>query len=92
MPRFFFHVHDGVSARDDEGTELPDWETAPFEDWRLSPAERAADLVARMSPDEKLGLMVISSRPMGISQHIQSFTPSGSGCSSTICLSAVLWM
>jgi hypothetical protein len=24
MPRYFFHVHDGSSARDSEGTELPD--------------------------------------------------------------------
>ena len=40
----------------------------PYEDWRLPPAERAADLVTRMSPDEKIGLMVINSRSMGISQ------------------------
>jgi hypothetical protein len=24
MPRYFFHVHDGSSTRDGEGTELPD--------------------------------------------------------------------
>jgi hypothetical protein len=24
MPRYFFHVHDGSSTRDNEGTELPD--------------------------------------------------------------------
>ena len=24
MPRYFFHVHDGNSARDHEGIELPD--------------------------------------------------------------------
>ena len=24
MPRYFFHVHDGSSIRDNEGTELPD--------------------------------------------------------------------
>ena len=40
----------------------------PYEDWRLSPAERAEDLVARMTPEEKIGLMVINSRRMGISQ------------------------
>ena len=28
MPRFFFHVHDDVIARDDEGSELPDLEAA----------------------------------------------------------------
>lgn len=40
----------------------------PYEDWRLSTAERAADLVSRMTPEEKIGLMVINSRTMGISQ------------------------
>ena len=40
----------------------------PYEDWRLSPAERAEDLVGRMTPVEKIGLMVINSRSMGISQ------------------------
>lgn len=61
---------DGLRFRDLDG----DGELTPFEDWRLSPAERAADLVARMSPEEKLGLMVITSRPMGISQHNKEFT------------------
>lgn len=61
---------DGLKFRDLDG----DGELTPFEDWRLSPAERAADLVARMSPEEKLGLMVITSRPMGISQRNKDFT------------------
>lgn len=61
---------DGLQFRDLDG----DGELTPFEDWRLAPAERAADLVSRMSPDEKLGLMVISSRPMGISQHDTELT------------------
>lgn len=56
---------DGLTFRDLDG----DGELTPYEDWRLSPQERAADLVARMSPEEKIGLMVITSRPMGISQH-----------------------
>jgi beta-glucosidase len=55
---------DGLQFRDLDG----DGELAPFEDWRLPAAERAADLVARMSPEEKIGLMVINSRSMGISQ------------------------
>ena len=29
-----------------------------YEDWTLTPAERAADLLARMTPAEKMGLMV----------------------------------
>jgi beta-glucosidase len=46
----------------------------PYEDWRLSPAERAADLVSRMTPEEKIGLMVINSRTMGISQPEPALT------------------
>ena len=46
----------------------------PYEDWRLSPAERAADLVSRMTPEEKIGLMVINSRTMGISQPDPALT------------------
>lgn len=61
---------DGLQFRDLDG----DGELTPFEDWRLGPAERAKDLVGRMSPDEKLGLMVITSRSMGISQHNKEFT------------------
>lgn len=61
---------DGLRFRDLDGNG----ELTPFEDWRRSPAERAADLVSRMSPDEKLGLMIISSRPMGISQRNKDFT------------------
>ncbi|MFE5775109.1 glycoside hydrolase family 3 N-terminal domain-containing protein [Brachybacterium sp. NPDC056505] len=61
---------DGLRFRDLDG----DGELAPFEDWRLPAAERAADLVARMSPEEKIGLMVINSRSMGISQHDPELT------------------
>ncbi|HJB11874.1 MAG TPA: glycoside hydrolase family 3 protein [Candidatus Brachybacterium merdavium] len=61
---------DGLRFRDLDG----DGQLTPYEDWRLSPAERAADLVGRMTPEEKIGLMVISSRPMGISQHNKELT------------------
>lgn len=61
---------DALEFRDLDG----DGELTPFEDWRLSPQERARDLVGRMSPEEKIGLMVISSRPMGISQHNKELT------------------
>ncbi|PWH05237.1 beta-glucosidase [Brachybacterium endophyticum] len=61
---------DGLRFRDLDG----DGELSAFEDWRLSPAERAADLVSRMSPEEKIGLMVINSRSMGISQHDPELT------------------
>lgn len=36
MPRFFFHLKDGYSVRDDEGTELPDIYTAQAEAIRMS--------------------------------------------------------
>ena len=39
----------------------------PYEDWRLSPAERAADLVARMDLDELVGMMLINTRFTGFS-------------------------
>lgn len=61
---------DGLRFRDLNDNGVLD----PYEDWRLSPAERAADLVPRMSPDEKIGLMVINSRSMGISQRDKSLT------------------
>lgn len=28
MPRFFFNIFDGHGHRDEEGTELPDWQAA----------------------------------------------------------------
>jgi beta-glucosidase len=55
---------EGLRFRDLNGNGALD----PYEDWRLSPTERAEDLVSRMSPVEKIGLMVINSRTMGISQ------------------------
>lgn len=38
----------------------------PYENWELSDEDRAKDLVGRMSVDEKIGMMVINSRGMGI--------------------------
>lgn len=61
---------DGLRFRDLNDNGVLD----PYEDWRLSPAERAADLVARMSPEEKIGLLVINSRSMGISQPDKTLT------------------
>ena len=55
---------EGLRFRDLNGNGVLD----PYEDWRLSPAERAEDLVSRMTPEEMIGLMVICSRSMGISQ------------------------
>jgi hypothetical protein len=36
MPRFHFHVHDGCSALDTEGTELPDPQAARLEAIRIA--------------------------------------------------------
>ncbi|HEY5877779.1 MAG TPA: glycoside hydrolase family 3 N-terminal domain-containing protein [Nakamurella sp.] len=52
---------DGLQFKDLNGTG----ELEPYEDWRLAPAERAADLVTRMTLDEKVGLMLINSRMTG---------------------------
>ncbi|MGR5142217.1 glycoside hydrolase family 3 N-terminal domain-containing protein [Photobacterium sp. DNB23_23_1] len=46
---------DGYQFRDSNGNGTLE----PFEDWRLSPEERAADLVQRMSLEEKAGMMMI---------------------------------
>ena len=55
---------DGLEFKDLNGNGHLD----PYEDWRLPATERAADLVSRMTPEELAGLMVISSRPMGLIQ------------------------
>lgn len=52
---------DGLTFKDLDG----DGQLAPYEDWRLSPRERAADPLTRMSSDEKTGLMIIGSHFMG---------------------------
>ncbi len=52
---------DGLTFKDLNGNGDLD----PYEDWRLSPAERAADLVSQMTVDEKVGLMLINSRFTG---------------------------
>ncbi|MGG3468438.1 glycoside hydrolase family 3 N-terminal domain-containing protein [Neobacillus pocheonensis] len=40
----------------------------PYKDWRLSPQERAKNLVSLMNIDEKVGMMLINTRGMGLSQ------------------------
>ncbi|MCL7749713.1 glycoside hydrolase family 3 protein [Halalkalibacter alkaliphilus] len=46
----------------------------PYEDWRLSPKERAENLVSLMNIDEKVGMMLINTRQMGLSQEDKSKT------------------
>ncbi|MEH7481569.1 glycoside hydrolase family 3 N-terminal domain-containing protein [Neobacillus drentensis] len=46
----------------------------PYKDWRLNPKERAENLVSLMNTDEKVGMMLINSRQMGLSQKDKSKT------------------
>lgn len=46
----------------------------PYEDWRLSPKERAENLISLMTIDEKIGMMLINSRKMGLAQQDKSKT------------------
>jgi len=52
---------DGLRFKDLAG----DGRLHPYEDWRLPAEARTRDLVARMSLDEKIGLMVIGTEIMG---------------------------
>ncbi|ULT57367.1 glycoside hydrolase family 3 protein [Neobacillus drentensis] len=46
----------------------------PYKDWRLSPKERAENLVSLMNIDEKVGMMLINTRQMGLTQKDKSKT------------------
>lgn len=46
----------------------------PYKDWRLTPKERAENLVSLMNLDEKVGMMLINTRKMGLSQEDKSKT------------------
>ena len=52
--------HDGLHFKDLEGTGT----LLPYEDWRLSPEERAKDLADRLTVEEIAGLMMYSSHQM----------------------------
>lgn len=57
---------DGLRFKDHNGNGRLD----PYEDWRLPPAERARDLVARMSLEEKAGAMMHANPPSSASSTI----------------------
>ena len=61
---------DGLQFKDLNG----DGKLDPYEDWRLSPRERAENLVSLMNIDEKVGMMLINTRQMGLSQKDKSKT------------------
>ena len=44
---------DGLQFKDSNGNGMLD----PYEDWRLSPSDRAVDLVSRMETTQKIGLL-----------------------------------
>ncbi|MCM3690722.1 glycoside hydrolase family 3 protein [Neobacillus niacini] len=46
----------------------------PYKDWRLSPKERAENLVSLMNIDEKVGMMLINTRFMGLTQKDKNKT------------------
>ncbi len=50
---------DGIPFRDLDR----DGALTPYEDWRLTPEERADDLLARMTLEEKAGVMIVASLP-----------------------------
>lgn len=61
---------DGFTFKDLNNNGILD----PYEDWRLSPQERAENLVSLMTMDEKIGMMLINSRKMGLAQKDKSKT------------------
>ncbi len=61
---------DGLKFKDLNG----DGKLDAYEDWRLSPRERAENLVSLMDIDEKIGMMLIKTRMMGLSQKDKSKT------------------
>ena len=51
---------DGLQFRDLNG----DGQLTPYEDWRLTPTQRAADLMSRMTFEQKAGLLVHGTLPV----------------------------
>src|SRR3954449_11450941 len=62
---------DGVRFRDLDG----DGVMAPYEDPRLAPEDRVADLVPRLSPEEKAGLLFHTI--IGVGEPGEHDTPAG---------------
>ncbi len=61
---------DGLFFKDSNGNGMLD----PYEDWRLDDEARAKDLVSRMSVDEKIGMMLINARGMGVYMRYPMWT------------------
>ncbi|WP_309105208.1 glycoside hydrolase family 3 N-terminal domain-containing protein [Microbacterium sp.] len=66
------HVKDVIKVKGREFRDLNDnGSLDPYEDWRLSDEDRAADLLSRMTLEEKAGLMQIASLRATAPQLIQ---------------------
>src|SRR5690554_5863360 len=61
-------VADSVDIIKKDGLEFKDLNKNgvldPYEDWRLSPKQRSQDLLSRMSPEEKAGMLLIADMRM----------------------------
>lgn len=66
---------DGCLFKDMERTGM----LVPYEDWRLSPEERAKDLASRLTVEEMAGLMMYSSHQMIPATRERSFAPATYG-------------
>jgi beta-glucosidase len=62
---------DGLQFRDLDGSG----DLTPYEDWRLSATERAADLVARLDLEQKAGLLMHASLTGQGTYDLEAFTP-----------------
>ena len=62
---------DGLQFRDLDGSG----DLTPYEDWRLSAADRAADLVARLDLEQKAGLLMHASLTGQGTYDLAAFTP-----------------
>ena len=63
-PELVYHSGSGVRVLERDGLRFKDLakdgELHPYEDWRLSPEQRAADLASRLGTEELAGLMIFS--------------------------------
>ncbi len=82
MPRFHFHIFDGREQRDDDGTELPDFEAARVEAIRCAGEilkDQAHHIALgeewRMDVTDETGLILLR---LDFSAQVSSAVPHGS--------------
>jgi len=59
---------DGLFFKDLDGSGV----FQPFDDWRLPASERAAELVKKLTVEEKIGQLFFSDWRMGLFVHVKS--------------------